>query len=168
MTPIILIRALKKSILEWTKDLILAEKSKADEEASYRDANVYIGNPPVKQNPTKYVPYYLIQFVAGQDFQKEGEISKATAKIRIIAVAYSEDWEKGHEDALNMLTRVRENILKERIIDNKFVLNTETPVEYVIYADDTGPYTIGDMILTFDIPGVGQEVKITWQEQKVL
>lgn len=165
MTPIILLRALKKSILYWTKDLVLEAKTKTNENPNYRTANVYVGNPPVKEKPTKYVPYYLIQFLSGQDWQKEEENPKATVKIRIISVAYSDDWEKGYEDALNMLTRVRENILKEKIIDNKFILNTETPVEYVIYADDTGPYTIGDIILTFDIPGVKQEVDKIWHHE---
>lgn len=162
MTPIILLQGLKRAILEWTKDLILEVKSKQDEEKESRQADVYIGNPPVKESPTKYVPYFCLQFIAGQDWQNEREDVEASAKIRVIAVAYSKDAEKGYIDALNMIDRVKINLVRERIIDKKFSLNMKTPLEYVIYEGDTGNYTIADMVITFDMPVVRQEVDKIW------
>lgn len=160
MTPIFLLDDLKEVIKNCTKDLLLEVKTKRNDEEVIRPANVFIGNPPEKRANEQYIPYIILRLLTGQDEQKAGEEEYSIVKVRIIVATYSKDSEKGYINALNLITRIRENLLKNRILKKRYIL--KMPFEYVIYEDDTGPYTIGEAVVTWEIPSIRQEVEKIW------
>ena len=160
MTPIMLLDDLKKVILTCTKDLLLQVKTKQGAEKAERQLNVFLGAVPTKEGLTQDVPYILLRFLNGKDEQKQGEEEESTATVRIITAVYSEDYEKGYVDCLNVISRIRIELMKNRIVGNRYQL--KLPLEYVVYEDDTGPYTIGELITNWEIPSIRQEVNKIW------
>lgn len=160
MTPIFLLDDLKKFVQESTEDLLLEVKTKKGEDKIIKPAKVFIGNPPVKIGTEQYVPYIILRLLTGKDEQKEGENENSTVKVRLIVAIYSTDSEKGYIDTLNVVDRLRIELLKNRVLNNKYIL--KLPLEYVVYEDDTGPYTIGEIVTEWEIPSVRQEVNKIW------
>lgn len=156
MTPIVLLDRLKEFIEMSIKDVILPSRN-----SEPRAAKVYKGNLPNKEAETKQVPYILIRFITGKDDQLSGEMTDSECRVRIIVVTYSDDGEEGYINALNLITRIRIALLKERIIGDQFLL--KMPLEYIVYEDDTDPYHIGEMMTIWNIPAIEREVCGIWQ-----
>jgi hypothetical protein len=157
-----LLDALENFVEEETKELMLEVKTKYGEESRERAPLVFKGNLPKKDEPIQKVPYVLIKFLTGKDSQIPGDFEESTMNVRLIIVTYSEDSSKGYIDTLNIIDRLRIKLLKTRVLSNVFML--KMPIEYTIYEDDTGPYNIGEMILTFDSPTIQKEVAEIWQK----
>ncbi|MDO4301780.1 MAG: hypothetical protein Q4D26_10365 [Clostridia bacterium] len=160
MSPIFLINDLKYFVQECTKDLLLEVKTNPKDEKVIKPANVFIGSPPAKVKNIQYIPYIILRLLTGKDEQKESEEENSTIKVRLIAATYSEDSEKGYIDVMNVIDRLRIELLKNRVLNNKYTL--KLPLEYIIYEDDTGPYSIGEIITTWEIPSIRQEVNKIW------
>ena len=158
MTIINLLEALKITIKEATKDLMLEVKVKKGEESKRKSPSVYIGQLP--SETTQYVPYILIKALTGQDTQTTGQEEESECKTRIIAVTYSEEADKGYIDVVNIIDRLRLKFLKERTVGDQFIV--KMPLDYIVYEDDLGPYTIGEMIVNWDMPTIKREVKELW------
>lgn len=81
--------------------------------------------------------------------------------VRVIFVIYASDPENGYIDMLNLITDIRTKLLKVRELESCFRL--KLPFEYAIYEDETtGNYTIGDIVMTWELPGINQEVPQEW------
>lgn len=162
MTVINLLEALKDELENITKDLMLEVKTKKGEEKAIKNPVVYIGQLPNKTDTTQYVPYILIKALTGEDAQVAGQMPSSECKTRIIVVTYSENSSVGYIDVLNVIDRIRIRLLKERIIAGQYDL--QLPLDYIVYEDDLGPYTIGEMIVNWDMPTIQREVKELWQQ----
>lgn len=152
MTPVILLEELKKFVEESTKNILLETKNNAKN----RIPKVIVGNLSRKEAEINDVPYIVLKFLTGQDLQEAGTPTEAKAKIRILVVTYSEDRSKGYIDALNVITRIRVDLLMKRVVGKCFKL--DLPIEYIVYEEDISPYTIAEMVCNFDIPPIEQEV----------
>lgn len=148
MTAIELLDALQKFIEEKTKDIVLQEKGK---EGLERAAKVFKMRLPNKDAETKLIPYILLQFLTGKDDDAAAS-SESECKIRIVVVTYSEDGSEGAMDVLNLLTRIRIVLLENGLIDERFLV--KKPLEYIVYPDDTDPYYLGEMVVTFEMPTI--------------
>ena len=148
MTAIELLDALQKFIEEKTKDIVLREKGK---EGLERAAKVFKMRLPNKDAETKFIPYILLQFLTGKDGDAASS-SESECKIRIVVVTYSEDGSEGAMDVLNLLTRIRIALLENGLIDERFLV--KKPLEYIVYPDDTDPYYLGEMVVTFEMPTI--------------
>lgn len=161
MTPITLLEELEKFIKEKTKDIILQVKvnsKNGSDEPKERAANIHKMKLPSKDAETKQIPYILLQFLTGKDTQEEGRYSESECQIRIVVATYSEDGSEGALDVLNILTRIRNSLLKEGIIAKQFLI--KKPLEYIVYPEDTAPYYLGEMITIWSIPSVEREALI--------
>jgi hypothetical protein len=163
MTPINLIDALKEFIEEQVKDIFLSVRTKGDVPPLERAADVYKMRLPDKDSETKLIPYILLQFLTGKDTQEPGNDPESECKVRIVVATYSEDGGVGTYDVLNVITRIRVALLKTGIIAEQFLLKLESPLEYIVYSDDTAPYYLGEMITTWELPTIEREVQNTWQ-----
>jgi hypothetical protein len=171
MTAVFLLDRLREFIEDCTKDIILdvrpvaaetpigyeAEESALAPSESKRAAEVHLFRLPNKNMEINRIPYVLIRVLKGKDEQKSGEESESECSVRIIAVTYSDNDSEGERDALNVITSIRIALLKEGIIGEQFFLRK--PLEYMIYEDDTSPYFVAEMIATFEMPAVVQEVQ---------
>lgn len=163
MTPVILLDELKKFVETNTKDIILPVKvSHGGNEYKERSAEVYKMRLPDAEAETKRIPYIVLQFLTGKDSQDSGINSESECKIRIVAATYSEDGSEGATDVLNILTRIRTALLKQIIVGDMFAL--KKPLEYIVYADDTAPYYMGEMLTTWKMPEIEREVNFIWHQ----
>jgi len=164
MTPINLIDALKEFIEEQVKDIFLSVRTKGENaEPQSRAAEVHKMRLPDKEAETKLVPYILLQFLTGKDTQEPGKDTESECKVRIVVATYSEDGGVGAYDVLNVITRIRVALLKTGIIAEQFLLKLESPLEYIVYTDETAPYYLGEMITTWELPTIEREVQSEWQ-----
>lgn len=172
MTPQDLLDELKKFIEAVTKDIILqvrpvnnrvipkpsGESEKSEEQPLTRAAEVHLMRLSNKDAETSRIPYILLQFLTGTDDQEAGKPPDGECKVRIVVATYSEDGSIGAMDCLNVITRIRIELLKAGVIGGKFFVRK--PLEYLVYPDDTEKYFLGEMITTWGIPTINREVNL--------
>lgn len=152
ITQIELLNSLKEYLKEKTKNLILtarAEKNSLQE--AKKPPFIFIGDLPQLNERTTRVPYILIKLVQGKD-----ELDESTCNIRIIAVTYNRNNDECYMECLNVIEKIRENLLKDVVVGERFLCRK--PLEYLIYEDDIKPYCIGELMTVWEIPQVMREV----------
>ena len=147
MTEIFLMETLAAFVEEHTKDIILEVETEPGADRKERPAEVHKYGLPKKDDKIKRIPYVLLQLLKGED-----EVEDSECMIRIIAATYSEDWDAGEYDVLNLILRIKAELKRVGILDDRFVLHF--PVEYLIYTDTEkyGPYHFGEMITKWGLP----------------
>lgn len=155
MTPVVLLEGLKEFIEECTKDILLQVRTKPTEESSVsrRAAEVHLMRLPDKSSETILIPYVLLQFIDGRD----EDDAESTCRVRVIVATYSDDNGIGSMDVLNVLTKIRIDLLKKGVISNQFSI--KKPLEYIVYPEDTAPYFMGEMMTVWEIPEIMREVQ---------
>jgi hypothetical protein len=161
LTTLGLLDCLAEFVRENTKDIILEARGSetCDGERfpdNTRAANIYKMRLPDEQSILDKVPYILLQVLASEDMQEEGQNPISYCKIRIVIVTYSADYSKGAIDVLNLTERIRIALLKQRTIGGKYKL--DMPVERIIYNDDQAPYFDGELMTNWFLPPIQQEV----------
>ncbi len=157
MTPLELLDVLQSFIEEKTKDIKLPVRvSGKNGEEKERPAEVFKMALPDKSSGTKRIPYVLLQFLKSADNQSAGENPESFCKVRIVIATYSENGEEGALCALNLMTRIRVELLKKGMLDDRFIL--KGPLEMIYYPDDTAPYYLGEMMTSWKMPAIESEV----------
>ena len=105
------------------------------------------------------VPYVMHQVVEGSDIQKEGEDTQCRVQLRSVFAVYNKDEEEGALRLLEMMERVRIDLLKNPILDSMYELDLEEGLERLIYPDDMAPYYAGEMNSVWKVPRVVREVR---------
>lgn len=157
MTSSDLLDALKTYIEKITSDIILPVKvDRKSGDSKERAADVYRMRLPKKSDETAKIPYILIQFIKSIDTHDPGQPPESVSMIRIVVATYSEDESEGSENVLNILTRIRIAFLKDGLIAERYIL--KSPLEAVVYPDDTAPYFLGEMMTNWQMPIIKSEV----------
>lgn len=159
MTPVDLLTSLKAFIEACTKDIILQTRASKGEQKQ-RAAETHLMKLPDAEAETKKIPYILLQLLTGQDHESEGEPRSSECKVRVIVATYSEDGGEGAMDVLNVITRIRAELLKQTVVAERYIV--KMPLEYMVYPEDTAPYHLGEMMLIFSMPAVEREVQRLW------
>ena len=163
MTVIQLIEALKEFIDESVKDFSLPERiQEGDTEEVYRPPAVYKLRLDNSGEAKKKAPYVIIQLENGINKQPHGENSDSSAVLRLIFCVYHENEEEGAMALLNVMDKVRMDLLRTVVIGKCFKLDTDKGLEWLFYNEDTAPYYAGEMIGTFFMPPMEREVKTAW------
>ena len=164
MTPVVLLDRLKEFAENATKDILLSERpQKGGDEPGLRPAGVHKMRLPNKEAETKLIPYILLQFLTGSDDQKSGDDPGSECRVRVVVAVYSEDESEGALDVLNVIARLRTELLKAGEVGRQFLLRM--PLEYIVYPDDTAPYYMGEMITIWEMPTIKREVNTHYVEQ---
>ncbi|MCL1904487.1 MAG: hypothetical protein FWF94_08780 [Oscillospiraceae bacterium] len=171
MTDIVLLEQLKTFVEEQTKDIILPVrpvKNKTTEEyqaenpvVKHRVPEVFLQRLPDKDAETNRIPYILLQVLTGIDDQNSDGDYDSECKVRLVAATYSEDGQAGSMALMNVLTRLRVALLRERQV-GQFLLRL--PLERVVYPDNVSPYYLGEMLLTFEMPEIQREINFESEE----
>lgn len=173
MTPVVLLKELKKFIEENTKDIILSVRPiknktlppgaktgkpahKPEGEVTHRAPEVHVMRLPDKDAETQRIPYILLQFLTSKDEHQPAEQPDSECYIRIIAATYSDDGGEGATDLLNVLTRIRVALLKAGEVGRQFLL--KKPLEFIVYPEETNPYFLGEMLTIWEMPIINREV----------
>lgn len=159
MTKAVLLDLLADFTKQSTKDLIMPTKmQKGDTEQKFRAADIHKMRLPDSASATKKAPYIIHQVVTGKDIQRPQNRPSAGTLIRSIFCVYNDNEEEGGLMLLNLMERVRIELLKSVYLGNQFELDLEAGLETLIYTDDTAPYYAGEMISTWKLPAVEREV----------
>lgn len=159
MTKVVLLDVLADFTKQSTKDLIMPTKmQKGDTEQKFRAADIHKMRLPDSSNATKKAPYIIHQVITGKDTQRPQNRPSAETVIRSIFCVYNDNEEEGGLMLLNLMERVRIDLLRSDIIGNQFKIDREAGLETLIYPDDTAPYYAGEMISTWKLPAVEREV----------
>lgn len=162
MTPVFLMDELKKFIEEKTADIKLPVRIRSgSNEEKERSALVFQMGLPAPDDVQQKVPYILLKFLNGVDDKTAGEPDESTCRVRIIFAVYSDDGQEGPLQVLNLILRVRSELEKVGIIDQRFVL--QKPLEYIVYQDTQPPYYMGEIMTNWSIPTIKREVEEIWQ-----
>ncbi len=157
MTPIFLLDELKTFTKEAVKDIVLEVKTRRETEGTKkRMADVYKMNLPTKDEQIQKIPYILLQVINGKDSKESGQPEESICTVRFVFAVFSEDAGKGAYDVLNLILRLRSELEKTGIIGEQFTL--KKPLEWIVYPDNTPPYYLGEMITTWKLPTIEQQV----------
>ena len=160
MTRTALLEQLKTFTEKVTADLIMPTKvQSADEVQNYRPAEVYLMRLPDGSSATKKAPYIIHQLLTSKDQQPSGERVQSSASVRSIFVVYNDDGQEGGLMLLNLMERLRIELLRTGVLDNRFSLDLSEGLEYMVYPDtDTAPFYAGEMSSTWKLIPVQREV----------
>ena len=94
-------------------------------------------------------PCIIVKLIECED-REERRIDSSLVKMKILFACYDENRLcQGYRDILNMQERVRDNLLIERVIANKFRL--EMPIKTRLLECETWPVYFGEMDLIWQI-----------------
>lgn len=160
MTRVILLDRLKDFTEAATRDILLPVKRQKedDEQPPDRPAKVHSMRLIKSSEAKKAAPYIIHQIITGKDDQPPGGLPEATATVRSIFCVYNEDEEEGALALLNLMERLRIEMLKQVVIGKQFQLDLEVGLESFIYPEDTAPYYAGEMTSVWKLPAVKREV----------
>lgn len=161
MTRTVLLEHLRDLTEEATEGVLLpVKRQKGDGESLLpRPAKIYLMGLPEAGAAVKKAPYILHQIVTGKDTQKPGDFQpEAQAVVRSIFCVYNEDGQEGSLALLGLMERVRIALLEQVVIGKQFKLDLSAGLETLIYPDDTAPYYIGEVVSTWELPGITRKV----------
>ena len=161
MTRTVLLEHLRDLTEEATEGVLLpVKRQKGDGESLLpRPAKIYLMGLPEAGAAVKKAPYILHQIVTGKDTQKPGDFQpEAQAVVRSIFCVYHEDGQEGSLALLGLMERVRIALLEQVVIGKQFKLDLSAGLETLVYPDDTAPYYIGEVVSTWELPGITRKV----------
>jgi len=158
MTRTVLLECLRDFTREATNDVILpVHATKEKPRPKPRSADVYLMRLKKSSASTMYAPYILHQVITGKDIQPESKPETGRTVVRSIFAVYHDDESEGGLALLELMERLRIELLRRVVIGKQFQLDLKDGLETLIYPDDTAPYYAGEMISTWIMPGVGRE-----------
>lgn len=160
MTRVALVEALKELCEAAVADMKLPQAvQKGDVEQKVCIPKVYRMRLPDSRAANKIAPYIIIQLISSQQQLVPGEPKpKYTATVRLICCVYSADESVGAIMLLNLMDRLQIHLMKQIKVGKCFLLDVNEPFEAVVYPDDTAPYFAGELVGTFQLPPIQQEV----------
>lgn len=149
MTPILLVDTLidviKAAVTNFDLDANVSGIKKAPQVIS---GYLKEKKPGQKQDPPDF-PYVIVRYLEDTDNENE-----STATVRIISGTYSEDEQNGWRDCMNVITRIKQELLKKRSFGPfriEYPLKTELPEEQPY------PEWVAMLTLNVVIPQVQEE-----------
>lgn len=110
--------------------------------------------PPKKSDSSSDpdFPFVIVRLIEGTDTQDDAKVV-----IKIIAGTFSEDAQSGWRDPVNILQRIRTELLKRRVVGGKFRL--EFPLKIEMPEEQPFPEWVGFMTTTWTIAQPVEEVQ---------
>ncbi len=167
MTVVALIEALKNLCEEALKDMTLpVSVQSGDKEQITRVPEVYRMRLPQSSSAKKLAPNVIVKVAKSNQFLIPGEPKpKHTADVRIVGCVYCDDESLGSMMLLNLLECIKIHIMRQTKVGRTFVLDPNEPFEMIPYDEDTAPYFAGELIGTFQLPPIQQEVDFNFEEK---
>ena len=155
-TPIDLLDALSELCGKCTKDLFLPVcPDKPGCESKERAPVIFKMDVPKKTDDEKQIPYIIVQLLTGTETQKPGNDPYSVCGVRIVVGVYSDDMGEGRLNVLNIITRLRMELLKREPVGGGFLLSDQ--IDWAVDPGSTSPYFFGEMIMSFEMPPIVPE-----------
>ena len=160
MDRVDLLNVLKAFTLESTGEILMPTSvQKGDGEPELRAARVHLMRLPDSRAAEKKAPYIIHQLITTKDQQEKGQRPNSTAQVRSIFCVYSSNEEEGALALLNLMERLRIDLLRKCVLADRYELDLETGLEGLIYPNDSAPYYMGEMVSMWKLPAVEREVR---------
>ena len=157
MTKVDLLYALKEFTTSVYAGMVLP--CKPDSTENERSVQVFLTHLPTTSASAKFAPYVIHSIITGEDGQNEGEDERAYAVVRTIFCTYDKDEEQGGLALLTLAERLRIELLRKRVLANRFQLELpKSPMQLLVYPDNTAPFYVAETSSTWRIPAVEREV----------
>ncbi|MFC3802808.1 hypothetical protein [Cohnella sp. GCM10012308] len=115
---------------------------------------VHLGALPAKSESTRDAEVFPLIII--RPMEGDSDESAATAQIKLIFGTQSEH-DSGFIDVLNLMERVRILLMRQRIIDKKFRIESDWKWKFL--EDQPEPQWICQALTTWTLPQIRQEVK---------
>lgn len=160
MTTLQLLEAFAGFVEEETKELRLKSRVERNStDRAYIPPHVYKGKLPTPEGAQKLAPYILLKVLNSKDDETPKEGEESTCYIRLIVVTYEEDGQENYLQCLNVIEKIRQKLLEQRVIDNRYTL--QLPLETLMYEDNTDPYQMGEMMSKWELPTIQRVVDLS-------
>ena len=166
MTPLVLLDRLSEFTASVTKDILLPTKPTPKTKSLLRAPEIWKMRLPDAESETQKLPYILIQVLNILDQDDEEQREDSLCNVRFVLGAYNENNSEGALSVLTMMVRLRQELLRQRVIGDQFTLRK--PIECAMYEGDTAPLFFGEMSTNWELPIMRREVPALWQGQDVL
>lgn len=158
MTRLVLLEQLKERTGEAIGELMLPVRPQSEQDKpALRAAEVHLMRLPDSRAAKKKAPYIIHQAITGQDSQTAGQMPEATATVRSVFCVYDNDEERGAVSLLNLMERLRVDLLKFPVVGDQFRLDLSQGLETLIYPEDSAPYYMGEMVSVWKLPTIRRE-----------
>ena len=114
---------------------------------------VHLGALPSKTEATRDNSVYPLIII--RPIEGDSDKDEATARVKLIFGTQSED-DSGFVDVLNLMERVRILLMRQRIIDKKYRI--ESSWKWTFMEDQPEPQWVCHAITTWTLPQIRQEV----------
>lgn len=142
-------------------DALAQELEPLAEEMGFQVFRQFI--PPKKRDDEPFQDYVMVSLGNGSQ-----ESEEATQQVvvtfgaedrpspgRGVFPGCSEDYQ-GYRDVVNLIEKVKQHLLRRRVIDEKFELRL--PVQWVFPEEENYPYYFGGLLLNFTLPGMTEDL----------
>ena len=167
MTSVMLLEAIKLRTEAATSELFLPVKpTKEEPNPGIRVPTVYKARLPDEKASTKYAPYVLHTIINTSYKHEPGEpVLTGLANVRTLFCVYSPNEQEGGLHLLNLMERIRIDLMANPILEKQFKLDYDDGIEQLVYPDDTAPFYLGEMMTTWKMPPVRREERSVWDGQ---
>lgn len=166
MTSVMLLEALKIRTEAATSELLMPIKpTKEEPEPENRRATIYKTRLPDGKASNKYAPYVLHTVLNTSYNQEPGELPEGLVNVRTLFCVYSPDEQEGGLMLLNLMERIRIDLMANPVLERQFKLDAHDGIEQLIYPDDTAPFYLGEMMTAWKMPPVKREERSVWDGQ---
>ena len=163
MTAVMLLEALKLRTEAATRELIMPLKpTKEEPNPESRAPVVYKARLPDEKASNKYAPYVLHTVINTSYRKQPGEPPEDLVNVRTLFCVYSADEQEGGLLLLNLMERIRIDLMRDPILEKQYKLEYSDGIEQLVYPDDTAPFYLGEMMTTWKMPPVRREERSVW------
>lgn len=149
MTPIVLV----DTLVEFIKPVVDNFELDSNVQGIRKSPQVISGYLKEKKPKEKQVipdfPYVIVRYLEDTDTD-DGN----TAKVKILAGTYSEDEQGGWRDAMNVITRIKEALMKQRFFG---AFKIEYPIKTELPEEQLYPEWVAILHLTVTMPHLIEE-----------
>jgi hypothetical protein len=137
MTSVQLLEKLKEFVIVKLSNLHLSKKSTPNADIHVIVPQVFICDVPKKESDSENFPYVLIDVIGGKD-----DLQKLECDFDVVFMVgiYNIYPQEGKLELLNVIDRLRLELVASEIINEQFKLNS---LEFQIVNEQTAPYCFG-------------------------
>lgn len=176
MTRITLLEQLKLFTEDCLRGLILPVQPQEEdaEPPESRPPAIYIPCLPEVRQYAQYAPFLTHEVVTSRDDTEEIRPGirqrRSSTVVRTCICVYHDDQQEGNLALLNIIERLRIDLLEKVVIGEQFKLDVEAGVDTLVYPPNpnqsaVSPFYLGEMITTWKLPII--ERKVPYGNQQV-
>jgi len=105
---------------------------------------------PTQQQETPDFPWVIVRYIEDDDTEESN-----MATVKIMAGTYSEDPQNGWRDALNVITRIKQELLKHPTVKERFRI--EKPIKTELPEEQPYPEWVAWMTFQVEMPQIEEE-----------